>query len=62
MLDKKPVGEPVLCPVPRGAAVLMRPLLWHASSKAEAPAHRRVVHLEYADVELPGELDWYERC
>lgn len=28
-----------------GDAILMRPLLWHASSKAEVPAHRRVIHI-----------------
>lgn len=37
------------CLVPRGGVLVMRPLLIHASSKAETNAPRRVLHLEYAD-------------
>lgn len=39
----------------------MRPLLLHASSPALAPAHRRVLHLEYAAAPLPPGLEWHER-
>lgn len=52
---------PTGCLVPRGGAVLMRPLLLHASSKATNPAHRRVLHLEYAACALPGGLQWAEQ-
>lgn len=48
------------CTVPAGGAVLMRPLLLHASSPAERPGHRRVIHLEFAAAELPGGLEWHE--
>ena len=41
-----------------GGAVLMRPLVLHASSPATAPRHRRVLHVEYAAAELPGGLAW----
>jgi ectoine hydroxylase-related dioxygenase (phytanoyl-CoA dioxygenase family) len=51
---------PTACHVPAGGALLMRPLLLHASSPARAPYHRRVIHLEYAGVDLPGGLEWYE--
>lgn len=44
-----------------GGALLMRPLLLHASSPASAPAHRRVVHLEFAADDLPGGLEWHGR-
>jgi ectoine hydroxylase-related dioxygenase (phytanoyl-CoA dioxygenase family) len=50
----------VACVVGVGGVLLMRPLLLHASSPATAPAHRRVVHLEYAVGELPGGLAWAE--
>jgi ectoine hydroxylase-related dioxygenase (phytanoyl-CoA dioxygenase family) len=50
----------VSCMVPAGGAVLMRPLTLHASSPAERPGHRRVIHLEFAAGELPDELEWYE--
>lgn len=49
----------VACDVPSGGALLMRPLLLHASSVATQPTHRRVLHLEYSAVELPGGLEWY---
>jgi ectoine hydroxylase-related dioxygenase (phytanoyl-CoA dioxygenase family) len=42
-------GEPVECVVPRGGVLAMRPLLIHASSKAECDAARRVLHIEYAE-------------
>ena len=41
--------EPVVCLVPRGGVLAMRPLLIHSSSKARADAPRRVLHIEYAD-------------
>lgn len=52
-------GE-VTCIVSRGDAVLMRPLILHASSPAVLPSHRRVIHLEFAAEDLPDGLDWYE--
>jgi ectoine hydroxylase-related dioxygenase (phytanoyl-CoA dioxygenase family) len=48
----------VACLVPRGGALVMRPLLLHASSAARASDHRRVIHLVFAAEPLPGELDW----
>lgn len=50
--------DAVECVVPRGGALLMRPLLLHASSAALWPGHRRVLHLEFAAKELPGGLRW----
>ncbi len=41
-------GPDVVCTVGRGGALLMRPLLLHASSPSRVPAHRRVVHLDFA--------------
>jgi hypothetical protein len=37
------------CVSPAGGVVAMRPLLVHASSKAESDQRRRVLHIEYAD-------------
>jgi ectoine hydroxylase-related dioxygenase (phytanoyl-CoA dioxygenase family) len=51
-------AAPLTCEVPRGGALLMRPLLLHASSPATQPDHRRVVHLEFAADPLPGGLEW----
>ncbi|MBI2686842.1 MAG: phytanoyl-CoA dioxygenase family protein [Acidobacteria bacterium] len=52
-------GRPaVACLAPRGSALLMRPLLWHASSAATRPGHRRVIHIEFSGALLPGGLRW----
>jgi ectoine hydroxylase-related dioxygenase (phytanoyl-CoA dioxygenase family) len=49
------------CLVGQGGVLAFRPLLLHASAPAIAPAHRRVIHIEYAAIELPSPLQWYER-
>lgn len=54
-------GEPVVCVVEQGGILAFRPLLLHASSPAEQPAHRRVVHIEFAAVELPAPIEWHSR-
>lgn len=51
--------EETLCVAARGDALLMRPLLLHASSAGTAPKRRRVIHLEYAATELPDGLRWH---
>jgi hypothetical protein len=48
------------CVVPAGGAVIMRPLLLHASASGTREGHRRVIHLEYAAQALPDGLEWYE--
>jgi ectoine hydroxylase-related dioxygenase (phytanoyl-CoA dioxygenase family) len=50
-----------ICTVPRGGAILMRPLLVHASSSCSEPQPRRVIHLEFAAEDLPGGLEWHDR-
>lgn len=47
-----------VCPVDAGGAMLMSPLLVHASSASTAPCRRRVLHFEYAAADLPAGLDW----
>lgn len=54
-------GSFCICEVPKGGALLMRPLLLHASSPAENPSHRRILHIEYATDELPNGLKWFEQ-
>jgi ectoine hydroxylase-related dioxygenase (phytanoyl-CoA dioxygenase family) len=60
MLDRKALHGEVALTARRGDIILMRPLLVHASSPASRPEHRRVIHLEYCNEGLPGELQW--RC
>lgn len=50
-------GE-VTCIARRGDALAMRPLLWHASSRARAPVRRRVLHFLFGPACLPQGLVW----
>ncbi|HSI10644.1 MAG TPA: phytanoyl-CoA dioxygenase family protein [Chthoniobacter sp.] len=49
-----------LCEAAAGDALLMRPLLLHASGRSVSPRHRRVLHIEYAGFALPEPLRWHE--
>jgi ectoine hydroxylase-related dioxygenase (phytanoyl-CoA dioxygenase family) len=49
----------IICTAPKGSALVVRPLLLHASSPAKRPRHRRVIHLEFAMTDsLPCGLSW----
>lgn len=52
---------PVDCLVHAGGVLLMRPLTVHSSAPAATPAHRRVLHVEFAGEPLPEGLEWAER-
>jgi len=47
-----------LCAVNAGDAMLMRPLLLHASRKTSSNRPRRVIHLEFSGALLPVPLLW----
>src|SRR5262249_25033842 len=49
-----------VCKARAGEALLMRPLVLHASSRSRSNGHRRVLHVEYAGFELPEPLEWAE--
>lgn len=49
-----------LCTASAGDALLMRPLLLHASGRSTSDRHRRILHLEYAGFALPAGLDWHD--
>lgn len=51
----------VTCTAGVGDALVMRPLLFHASSASSEPGHRRVLHFDYAVGELAGVLQWHMR-
>jgi ectoine hydroxylase-related dioxygenase (phytanoyl-CoA dioxygenase family) len=54
-------GNCVTCAVPKGGALLMHPLVLHASSASVIRKPRRVIHFEFASAELPEGLEWYNR-
>ena len=49
------------CLADEGAILAFRPLLLHASSPAARPAHRRVIHIEYAAQALAPPLAWHRQ-
>jgi ectoine hydroxylase-related dioxygenase (phytanoyl-CoA dioxygenase family) len=53
-------GPPAICNANAGDALIMRPLLVHASSSCVVPKHRRVVHIDFAAADLPNGMEWYE--
>lgn len=51
----------VVCRVPKGGIMLMKPLSLHRSSRTTNGMQRRVIHLEFASMELPDGLNWAEK-
>ncbi len=47
------------CAVATGAAMVMKPLLLHASSKATGSSRRRVLHFVFGPPELPSGVRWH---
>ena len=57
LLARQEQGE-VVCCGPRGSALVMRPLLLHASSRATGNGRRRVLHFLFGPHQLPHGLQW----
>ena len=53
-------SEEVVCEAAAGDALLMRPLLLHASSKSVTDRRRRILHIEYCSGRLPKGLAWHD--
>jgi hypothetical protein len=41
-----------------GDVLVMKTLAVHSSKRAFSPAHRRVLHVDYATTGLPAPLEW----
>lgn len=55
------VEQEVCCSVNQGGVMLMKPLTLHSSGRTTNGKKRRVIHIEFSNLELPGELQWAER-
>jgi len=55
------VEKEVYCNVPKGGVMLMKPLTLHGSNRTTNNKRRRVIHVEFSNLELPQELNWAER-
>lgn len=54
-------AKAITCAAQPGEALIMRPLLLHASSPSSTPAHRRVLHFDFAVGDLDNGLSWRMR-
>jgi len=54
------VGEERICEVKKGGILLMKPLILHSSRRTENEKNRRVIHIEFCDLDLPEGLEWKE--
>lgn len=50
----------VICEVPEGGMMLMKPLLLHSSARSTNDQQRRVIHIELSRQSLPLPLRWAE--
>ncbi|HEY0029114.1 MAG TPA: hypothetical protein VGC65_00035 [Bacteroidia bacterium] len=44
-----------------GGLMIMKPLLLHSSGQSSSNKRRRVIHIEFANKELPFDLQWSEK-
>lgn len=50
------------CCVTKGGIMIMKPLLLHSSGRTANDKRRRVVHIEFSNALLPGQLQWAEKA
>lgn len=50
-----------ICNVEKGGVMIMKPLILHGSNRTTNGKKRRVIHIEFSDMELPEELQWSEK-
>ncbi len=50
-----------ICNVKQGGIMIMKPLLLHGSNRTTNNHKRRVIHIEFSNIELPTEIKWAER-
>jgi len=52
-------GE-LVCKIKKGEAMVMKPLTMHASNRATNGKRRRVIHLEFSNMQLEMPISWLE--
>jgi len=50
-----------ICNVGKGGIMIMKPLTLHGSNRTTNGKRRRVIHIEFSDIELPETLQWSEK-
>lgn len=54
------IEEEKTCCVTKGGIMIMKPLLLHSSGRTINNSKRRVIHIEFSNKELAGDLAWAE--
>jgi ectoine hydroxylase-related dioxygenase (phytanoyl-CoA dioxygenase family) len=57
-LALRAASSEITCTAEPGSALVLRPLLLHASSKGSGTSRRRVLHIVYGPQQLPHGLEW----
>lgn len=60
-IENLTIEEEVICNVPEGGVMLMKPLTFHASGRSTESKRRRVIHLEFSNATLATPLKWHEK-
>lgn len=55
------IESEVICDVPAGGIMVMKPLLLHSSARSTDKKRRRVIHIEFCNLGLSGGLEWAEK-
>ncbi|UKB82953.1 phytanoyl-CoA dioxygenase family protein [Chryseobacterium sp. MEBOG06] len=50
-----------ICNVEKGGIMIMKPLTLHGSNRTTNGRKRRVIHIEFSDMQLPEVLQWSEK-
>ena len=50
-----------ICSVNKGGIMIMKPLILHGSNRTTNNQKRRVIHIEFSNMELPEEINWSKR-
>ncbi len=51
----------IVCAVPKGGVMIMRPLLLHSSARTMNNNQRRVIHIELSNADIDTNLNWAEK-
>lgn len=55
------IEKEIICKVPKGGLMVMKPLLLHGSNKTTNNKKRRVIHIEFSNLQLPEQINWAEK-
>lgn len=55
------IEKEAICNVYKGGIMIMKPLLLHSSSRTTNNKRRRVIHIEFSNIELPNMINWTEK-